>query len=295
MMGGEGNDTFMWQMSESIDDILDGGAGSDTVMFTGGAVAKATLDNMGSVWVDRAPEDTVNAENPLFADTRDTATQTRSIENLTGTALDDILQGNVLGNTLTGGDGADTLSGLARDDKLDGGRGDDILYGGADNDTLIGGAGADALDGGTRMFSGVTVEGGMVTEVELTDSSAEVPLADDRMPDKFTGGAGGDAFIWGAGDTITDFGGANTADTATGRSVRALEGDKIVVDWSEVMGAGDTAPTASTAGTPATFKSFVTVEEEADGLAITIGSEVMVLSGTHLSASEIDYTDFLFI
>jgi len=62
-----------------------------------------------------------------------------SIENVVGSAYNDILIGNSGKNTLSGGDG---------DDYLSGGGGDDTLYGGDGNDQLIGGAGADKLYGG---------------------------------------------------------------------------------------------------------------------------------------------------
>lgn len=49
------------------------------------------------------------------------------IENLIGTAADDVLQGNSLDNTLAGGGGDDTLNGLGGDNTLEGGSGNDVF------------------------------------------------------------------------------------------------------------------------------------------------------------------------
>jgi hypothetical protein len=57
-------------------------------------------------------------------------------ENLTGTALNDVLTGSDVGNVIRGGLGADTLFGLAGVDLLIGGAGNDSLTGGADADTF---------------------------------------------------------------------------------------------------------------------------------------------------------------
>ena len=63
------------------------------------------------------------------------------IENVTGSAFNDVLTGDERANTLIGGSGDDLLDGGAGDDVLDGGDGADTLIGGDGDDTLIGGAG----------------------------------------------------------------------------------------------------------------------------------------------------------
>jgi Ca2+-binding RTX toxin-like protein len=102
--GGAGNDVFI---GNTADNILDGGAGSDTVIFTGTNGVNVTLNDTGAdVIVTHGGE-------------RDTL---RSIENITGTVGNDTLIGNSQDNILNGGSG-----------------GADILSGGAGNDRLIGG------------------------------------------------------------------------------------------------------------------------------------------------------------
>jgi Ca2+-binding RTX toxin-like protein len=148
------------------DIVVDGGAGSDTLVFN---FAGAALTY------------TVNANKPT------------NFENLVGTTGDDTLTGDANANIIYGGVGLDTLNGGDGNDTLYGditayqannnynwsddsnwssypgysysqggglskgiwyqhgwsGTGKDSLYGGSGNDTLYGAAGDDTLDGGT--------------------------------------------------------------------------------------------------------------------------------------------------
>jgi Ca2+-binding RTX toxin-like protein len=102
--GGAGNDVFV---GNTANNVLDGGAGSDTVVFTGTTGINVTLNDTGA--------------DVLV--THDGETDTlRSIENIQGTVGNDTLVGNSQNNSLSGGaSGADTLSGGAGDDRLIGG------------------------------------------------------------------------------------------------------------------------------------------------------------------------------
>jgi len=102
--GGTGNDIFI---GNTANNVLDGGAGSDTVIFTGSTGVFVSLnDTNADVIVNHDGEtDTL-----------------RSIENIQGTVGNDTLIGNSQNNTLSGGIG-----------------GADFLYGGAGDDRLIGG------------------------------------------------------------------------------------------------------------------------------------------------------------
>lgn len=102
--GGAGNDVFV---GNTANNVLDGGAGSDTVVFTGTTGVNVTLNDTGADVIV----------------THDGETDTlRSIENIQGTVGNDTLVGNSQNNTLSGGaSGQDTLSGGAGDDRLIGG------------------------------------------------------------------------------------------------------------------------------------------------------------------------------
>ncbi len=102
--GGAGNDVFV---GNTANNILDGGAGSDTVIFTGQTGITATLNDTGADVIV----------------THDGETDTlRNIENIQGTVGNDTLTGNSQDNVLSGGaSGNDTLVGGAGNDRLLGG------------------------------------------------------------------------------------------------------------------------------------------------------------------------------
>jgi Ca2+-binding RTX toxin-like protein len=102
--GGIGNDIFVGNVANNL---LDGGAGSDTVIFTNPTGITVTL----------------NDTNADVIVTHDGETDTlRSIENIGGTSGNDAMIGNSQANTLVGGSGgADVLVGLGGDDRLIGG------------------------------------------------------------------------------------------------------------------------------------------------------------------------------
>jgi len=101
--GGDGNDIFV---GNTANNILDGGAGSDTVIFTNPTGITVTL----------------NDTNADVIVTHDGETDTlRSIENIGGTSGNDTLTGNSQANILVGAGGADVLTGLGGNDRLIGG------------------------------------------------------------------------------------------------------------------------------------------------------------------------------
>ncbi|MDE9451493.1 hypothetical protein J3R80_13545 [Aliiroseovarius sp. Z3] len=118
LVGGHGNDTLDGGLGG---DTLDGGAGQDTVTYA--TAQKAAIVQLGLGYLAGA------ALGDILI----------NIENIMGTAYQDILEGDDASNTLWGGQGNDNLSG---------GEGNDMLYGGSGTDTLSGGSGADILDGG---------------------------------------------------------------------------------------------------------------------------------------------------
>jgi len=106
LIGGAGNDLLEGRGGA---DRLDGGTGNDTVSYASSANGvSADLQTNVNTGGD--------AEGDVFS----------SIENLSGSAHDDVLRGDAGDNTISGGDG---------DDILEGRWGEDLLLGGAGNDT----------------------------------------------------------------------------------------------------------------------------------------------------------------
>jgi Ca2+-binding RTX toxin-like protein len=164
LVGGSGDDTFVFSGSGSISSTLTGGLGTDTLDYS--SYLSAQGDHSG-VFVDLSTGTATGinsgAENSLS-----------SIENLLGSALNDILSGDEASNVIDGGDGDDELHGLDGDDTLIGGSGNDILDGGAGNDTLIGGSGNDLLAGGAGNDTYVFADGfGLDTVTEDEDGGSD--------------------------------------------------------------------------------------------------------------------------
>lgn len=118
LMGGDGDDVIL---GDEGHDTIDGGAGIDTYVMGG-------------------PGGTVD----LYANVRRNSGQgadlITGVENVRGSAGDDIIEGDAADNRLEGGDGADFLNGLW---------GADLLYGGAgDDDIRASLSGADIAWGG---------------------------------------------------------------------------------------------------------------------------------------------------
>ncbi len=284
-LAGEGGHDFLSGGTDS--DILDGGNGDDTLRGGPGAdvlIGGADLDTADYLGSDNAVTVRLhalmaeggNAEGDTFGATvsvayrqADGSAGTESlpdIENLTGSAYNDILAGdrrdNVLkggpghdtlyggpggGNdTLLGNEGNDTLYGGLGDDKLDGGAGDDQLKGGAGNDILQGGLGRNTLDGGpgrdTASFefatAGITANLSVPTESDnLIKQNTLVSienLSGSNHDDTLTGDAGNNVLSGLAGDD-TLAGGAGDDVLRGGTGADTLDGGAgtDTADYSE--------------------------------------------------------------
>ncbi len=188
LLGGAGNDTMD---GHAGDDVLDGGLGAD-FMQGGSGTDTATYAN----------SETAVVANLLrqFKNTGGAAGDTYfSIENLIGSAFDDMLNGDTGANILVGGMGDDTIDGHAGDDVLEGGLGADSMFGGWGTDT-ISYANADAgvnayMDKDERDATGGTgeAEGDFYYNVEgLWGSDFDDLLHGDEYGNEIRGNAGND-------------------------------------------------------------------------------------------------------
>ena len=217
LAGRDGND-LLW--ASSGDDLLTGGpgadrlvggAGHDTASWAGSSEAVTVrLHSLKTAGGDATGDSFPYRVDVTYTDA-DGVAQTDSlpdVENLIGSAHDDILAGDRRDNDIDGGAGNDTLYGGP-------GGGDDVMGGGLGNDRLFGGQGNDTLIGGT---------------------------GDDRL----AGGPGNDVFVFGPGDgadTVTDFSGGTDKIDLTAFDIESIEavdmttGDEgVTVDLSAIDG-----------------------------------------------------------
>ena len=181
LAGGAGNDELYGEAGGSADYVdapsgvvvnlkagsASGGAGSDKLVGLADATGSRYNDTIvgssssnsfvGGTGVDTASY--ADSATPVKVDLSVTINQATGqgndylagMENLTGSAYDDILIGNGLNNVLAGGSGTDKLYGRLGNDGLNGGLGADYLYGEGDDDFLNskdGVNGNDYLNGG---------------------------------------------------------------------------------------------------------------------------------------------------
>src|SRR5262249_6738547 len=147
LLGEEDGDTYAFDGANLGHDGVfesESDTGIDALDFSGFA-ASVTLD-LGST-----DDQVVSADNLTL-----TLADGLGIEDVTGSAFNDVIHGNSADNTIDGGagddephggDGFDTLLGGAGSDQLFGDADGDNLFGGADNDLLCGGTGDDVLVG----------------------------------------------------------------------------------------------------------------------------------------------------
>ena len=184
LVGGAGNDTLAGLAGA---DTLDGGAGRNTVDYAA---------SPARVLIDLAL-DTASGGDATF----DTLL---NMQDIIGSALNDLLQGGGEANDIRGGDGPDNLNGRAGDDTLWGEVGDDLISGGNDGDSLSGGPGEDLLygNGGNDMLGGDggrdTLWGGAGNDT--LDGGTDVDLLSGQGgADSLSGGGGADTLRGGSG------------------------------------------------------------------------------------------------
>ena len=181
-IGGSGADTLQ---GNDADNILSGGAGNDTLLggagndtLRGGAGADVLNGGDGTdtaSYADATAGVTVSLANPA-ANTGFAVGDTYvGIENLAGSAFNDVLSGNSAANTISGGAGNDSIFGLGGDDRLIGGLGNDLLDGGDGMDIAVYGGLAKSYSFVNGKIVGATIGTDTLVSVE------NVPFVDGRL------------------------------------------------------------------------------------------------------------------
>jgi len=249
-----GNDTLEGGLGN---DLINGGSGNDTASYehASGAVTATLFNN------------TTGNGNSSGADGNDTL---NSIENLKGSAFNDVLNGNALANVLTGGDGHDSLRGNGGDDTLLGGLGDDFLNGGLGDDLIDGGDGVDRAAYFTNATNGVHVDLNLQGVAQETLQGVDTLVGIENL----TGTSFGDTLIGDGGDNWLGGQSDGTADTISGNG-----GNDLIVNGrgDHILDGGSGVDTFSMNST--TVPGGVTISLALQGAAQNTGGGNMTLSG----------------
>jgi Ca2+-binding RTX toxin-like protein len=235
-----GNDTLV---GLGGNDILQGGAGADTLAGGDGSDTVSYAQSTAGVTVRLFYQpDAVGAGGDAQGD------RYSGIENIIGSAFDDVLTGYVFLPNLPIGSSI-----------LDGGAGNDLLSGDGGADTLIGGAGIDTAyydrsGGGVRVDlsagtgTGGDAEGDTLTGIEnLTGSNAGDTLIGDGGANVLDGGAGNDVLTGGAGDDrLVGRGGADQLQGGDGSDTAGYGVHVIAVQVNLATGTGSGAAQGDT-------------------------------------------------
>lgn len=243
LYGGVGDDyLYAGSGNQMAGDLLDGGAGNDTLDYSDAGAG--VFLNLGTGSGNSGSHTVTGIEAIIGSQFQDVVVGSATADSLSGNAGDDALFGGGGADTILGGIGndflsgdadtdtvgsADSVSGEAGNDTLIGNAGADSLYGGADDDTLYGGAGADLLDGGTGndiadyTFSDAAVQVDLSTGQGLgghaqgdTLVSIEA-VAGSGFDDSLTGGTAADSLLGGLGnDTLAGGAGSDRLEGGDG-------------------------------------------------------------------------------
>ena len=274
--GGAGNDALYGENGNDLlvggegNDLLDGGAGDDTLV--GGAGADKLIGGDGIDTADYSKSTAavnVNLEDGTGKGGDAESDTLTGIENLVGSAFNDILTGGNDVNVIYGGDGNDTITGGRADDKMFGGAGDDtfVVEWSHHGDYYDGGSGIDTfladipildayaqeidLATGTNNWEDhfISIENivGGANNDKFWGTDGENSfwgrggndLLDGRGgDDKLYGEAGDDTLIGGAGNDLLDGGVGNDILIGGPGADKIIGGDGVdVVDYS-ASGAG---------------------------------------------------------
>ncbi|MFO1034378.1 MAG: calcium-binding protein [Hyphomicrobiales bacterium] len=207
---------------------LNGGAGND--ILVGGAGADRLIGGDGVDTADYSASGagvTVNLLAGTGAGGDADGDVLSGIENLVGSAYNDVLTGDALAN------------------RIDAGKGDDVVFGSGGGDTILGGDGTDLVDYSnstaavtvslvTGAGAGGFAQGDMLSGIEnLTGSKYNDVLTGDDAANVLSGGAGNDMLSGGAGADTLNGGDGNDVLTG-GLGADALNGGDGIdtIDYS---------------------------------------------------------------
>jgi Ca2+-binding RTX toxin-like protein len=306
LRGGDGNDVIAGGADKDTiygdagNDTIDAGSGSDSI--TGGAGADALNGNTG--------EDTAHYRNStvgvdvsllrgtgLLGDAEGDTLQL--IENLSGSALDDILTGDNAVNRLTGLSGTDRLFGLGGDDYFLTGGGYDYVDGGDGIDTVTyedsWGRVVVNLTTGINQYAEAARD--VLVNVErVVGSRYDDTLTGDAGANRLTGGDGADVLNGMAGIDYL-FGSAGN-DRMTGGTeadvfvFNAGFGDDTITDFAAGVGRTDRIWLQAAGVTGQTAVEWSVVDSSAGAVISIVGQGSITLTG--VTVAQLHADDFIF-
>ncbi|MGO4127140.1 calcium-binding protein [Inquilinus sp. YAF38] len=220
LQGGDGDDTLVGGAGA---DVLNGGAGNDTASYSAAAAAVVLGLASGGTGGEAAGDSFVGVENVIGSAFDDLILGDAGANSLSGLAGADRLYGGLGNDTVNGGGGDDSLYGEGGSDTLDGGDGNDALVGGIGADVLVGGAGMDVVNYASST-AGVTVNlttsAGSGGEAAGDSYSGVENALGSAQSDTITGNSGANAF-WGmdGNDVLVGAGGADILKGGTGSDI----------------------------------------------------------------------------
>ena len=178
MFGGEGDDQFY---AGAGADLLDGGEGRDYASYTlSSSAVVASLSSGGSAG---------DAAGDIYV----------SIENLTGSSYDDVLEGDDQANRINGWSGNDLILGTAGGDQIDGGGGVDyVSYAGAASGVSVGFGVGDVLTSIDGVIGSAFADalGGSYLADDLRGGAGDDLLQGNKGSDTLDGGEGSDSVVF---------------------------------------------------------------------------------------------------
>jgi Ca2+-binding RTX toxin-like protein len=261
--GEAGDDRIVY---DAADTVIDGGAGSDTLVLNTAATV-----NLGNFSTSQISGGTAYVGG--FEDVDASAASAAVVLN--GSQYNNKLVGGAFADTLMGGGGFDVLNGGAGADFLDGGADADQQRGEAGDDRIVYDAADTVIDGGAgrdtlilkaaavvhlENFSSSQVTGGSAyvsgfEDVDATDSVGAIIVTGSQFNNTLTGGAFADTLMGGAGFDVLKGGLGNDVldGGADADQVRGEGGDdRIIYDAADTVidgGAGRDTLVLNTAAT----------------------------------------------
>ena len=226
--GGDGNDTLIGNASNNTffasagNDTINGNGGTNTYDASGSGSAVAVDLGLGNAGGTAIGSDTLS-----------------NIQNVTGSAFNDILIGSNANNIIRGTAGNNTIQGVAGNNQLFGGEGNDTIHGGSGNDFIRGIAGDNTIHAGggvNNILGGSgndTIYGGDNGDI-LGGGAGDDTIYGGAGNDEIRGGQGNDTLYGGGGDDLI-FGGTgmNFVDGGTGFDTAGFGGsvNDYVIDY----------------------------------------------------------------